>query len=155
MSIVDIIPWKSKKMRAVEKGFCQNLKFPFQRSWLTLPAVLGGTAYREPECAVADTPEEYVLTAKLPGVRLKDISLSYRQRTLTLRTETRGEAGDTPYFLGWENKARLYYRAFRLPSEIDPKASNLLFRHGVLKVKLPKADHPGDGAKPRKPAACG
>ena len=104
---------------------------------------------------MADRPAEYVVTAKLPGVKLKDISLSYRQRTLTLRTETRDETGCAPYFPGWENTARSYYRAFRLPSEIDPKGAKVLFRHGVLKARLPKADHPGNGAKPRKPAACG
>lgn len=88
-----------------------------------------------------------MLTAKLPGVKLKEISLSYRRRTLTLRTEIRDASGCARYFPNWENTARAYYRALRLPSEIDPNGAKVLFRSGLLKVRLPKAGPPNDGAE--------
>lgn len=141
MGIVDIIPWKGKRAREVEKDFCQKLQFPFQKSWLSLPSVLGGTAFREPECEVVDSPSEYVITARLPGVNREEVKLTFRRRTLNLRAEHRAEEECRRHGVeGWHRSSRSYFRAFRLPTKVHLKAAKVDFRRGVLKIHLPKCE---------------
>lgn len=143
MGIVDIIPWKEKSARGVEKDFCRTLEFPFQKSWLSLPSVLGGTTFQEPECEVVDAPSEYVVTAKLPGVKRGDIKLTFRRRTLRLRAERQAEEACRRHgIVGWHCSARSYFRAFRLPTKVHPEAAKVDFRKGVLKIRLPKRAAP-------------
>ena len=143
MGIVDIIPWKQKTVREVEKDFCQKLRFPFQKSWLSLPSVLGGTNFREPECEVVESPAEYVITARLPGVSSKEIKLTFRRRTLKLRAEHRAEEDCLRQgVVGWHRSARSYFKALRLPTKVHAEAAKVDFRKGVLKVRLPKCQAP-------------
>lgn len=140
MGIVDIIPWREKTARPVERQFCRGARFPLQMSWLSLPSVLGGTAFREPGCEMVDAPGEFVLTARLPGVRREEIKLTFRRRTLFLRAEHRDDEAYRRHGIkGWENSARSYFRAFRMPVKVEPKEAKVVFRKGVLRVRLPKA----------------
>lgn len=139
MGIVDIIPWKAKTTREVEKDFSQSMSFPFHKSWLGLPSLLGGTTYREPECEVVDAPREFVVTARLPGVRREEVKFSLGRRTMRLWAEHRAEEdcrrrGVT----GWHSGARSYFRAFRFPSKVHPEQAKVSFKSGVLRVRLPK-----------------
>lgn len=140
MGIVDIIPWRARTARSIERHFCLGARFPFQKNWLSLPSVLGGTAFREPECEMVDAPGGFVLTARLPGIRRDEIKLTFRRRTLFLRAEHRpGEEGLRHGVKGWEREARSYFRAFRMPVKVEPKEAKVAFRKGVLRVRLPKA----------------
>lgn len=139
MGIVDIIPWKAKTAREVDKDFCQSMSFPFHKSWLALPSLIGGTTYREPECEVVDAPREFVVTATLPGIRREEIKLTFRRQTMRLWAEHRAEGecrrrGVTD----WHSGARSYFRAFRFPAKVHPEQAKVSFKNGVLRVRLPK-----------------
>lgn len=139
MGIVDIIPWKERTPRGAESGFRRFARFAFHKSWLSLPSVLGGTTYREPECEVIDGPKEFVITARLPGIRREEIELALRRRTMRLRAEHRAkEECLRRGVAGWNAAQRSYFRAFRLPVKVQPEAAKVAFRSGVLRVRLPK-----------------
>lgn len=126
MGIVDIIPWKEKTARAVEKNSCHHTSFAFHKNWLSLPSVLGGTTYREPECEVTERPRDFVITARLPGVRRDEIELTLGRRTMRLRAEHRAEVeclrrGVT----GWHAAQRTYFRTFRLPVKVHPETAKV------------------------------
>lgn len=101
--------------------------------------MLGGTTYREPECEVTERPRDFLITARLPGVRRAEIELTLGRRTLRLRAEHRAkEQCLRRGVAGWHAAQRSYFRAFRLPVKVHPEAAKVAFRKGVLRVRLPK-----------------
>lgn len=140
MGIMDIIPWREKTARPVERRFYRAAPFPFHKNWLSLPSLLGGTSFREPECEMRDVQEELMLTARLPGVRRNEITLNFRRQTLCLRAEhVSKDESQRLDIKDWERLERSYFRAFRLPVKVHPEDAKISFRKGVLRVRLPKA----------------
>lgn len=88
-----------------------------------------------------ETADEVVLKASLPGVKPEDIDISVTGQQVTLKGETREEH---------EEKAESYYRRERrsgsfvrqlsLPTEVESGKAEATFEHGVLQLRLPKAE---------------
>jgi HSP20 family protein len=88
---------------------------------------------------VVETDEEIVVRADLPGMKPEDIDVSIVGNRLRVKGESQveeeRERGNT-YF-----RERRYGRSQRyidLPSSVDASAATAEFKHGVLKVALPK-----------------
>lgn len=80
---------------------------------------------REPLVDVVSTENEVKVVAELPGVDKKDIKLHALEDTLTISV-------DIPN--------RKYYKAIKLPAEVDPKNAKTSYKNGVLEVSLPKTE---------------
>jgi len=94
-----------------------------------------------------ETADGLVLMADLPGVRRSDLNVRLDQGVLTLEGVARTEPeapGQTPVAL--EFRDALYRRTFTVGSGIDPSRIDASLQHGVLTLRLPKAE----AAKTRK-----
>lgn len=94
---------------------------------------------------VADTGEEYVVTADLPGYETDDIELTLSDGTLRLeaaRTDE-GEYAEGRY-LRRERTETSASRRIRLPEPVDEETVAAGFENGVLTVQLPKVSEGED-----------
>ncbi len=99
-----------------------------------------------PPVDVVEDASGITLYADLPGVPKDKLSLQLEADSLTIEGEV---ALDTPS--GMESghaEVRLprYRRVFTLSRELDSEKASAEFKQGVLKLRIPKAEH----AQPRK-----
>lgn len=100
-----------------------------------------------PQVDVRETPDGYVITADMPGVKEDDIDVHVEEGRLTIsgaRHETK-ERDDETFHIA-ERHFGTFTRTFVLPREADLDKIEAKLERGVLTVTVPKrAD-----AKPRK-----
>jgi len=95
----------------------------------------------QPALEVFETDSEVVVKAELPGIDPKSVSVTVTVEGLTIKGEAKSEH---------EDKGRNYYRrelrygAFQrtiaLPNEVKSDETKAVFKHGILEVKIPKAE---------------
>jgi HSP20 family protein len=141
--------------------------FPFTRDWVDLERFMdrvvqdtfgqnrqlwsrnGATPQPMPVDIYA-TDDEAVVLAALPGVRPQDLDLSIHQNTVTISgkimSAVDSEEAKGATWLVRELWSGEFRRSFALPFAVNPDASEATFEQGILKIRLPKAEH----AKPRK-----
>lgn len=92
-----------------------------------------------PAVEVKETPEAFVFTADLPGVKEGDLDVSLNQSRLTIsgkRESERNEKSDT--FYTYERTYGSFSRSFNLPTETDADNVHADLKSGVLTVHVPK-----------------
>ncbi|SFC15719.1 HSP20 family protein [Halobiforma haloterrestris] len=96
---------------------------------------------------VADTDEEYVVTADLPGYETDDIELTLSDGTLRLDAtrEDDLEFAEGEY-LRRERTRKTASRRVRLPEPVEEDEVTAGYENGVLTVRLPKVGG-GTGSK--------
>jgi HSP20 family protein len=99
-----------------------------------------------PAVDIAETDNELVLKADVPGVKLEDINIEVENGTLSL-------SGNRSYSTeenkgGYHRQERFYgsfHRAFVLPETVDLEKVAAGYENGVLTITMPKKEI----AKPR------
>lgn len=93
-----------------------------------------------PPIDLSETDNEIVVRAAVPGLKPEDLEVSIDDGLLTIRGETREEKK--------EEGARYHYqelrwgrfeRSVRLPAPVDESRAEAKLEHGILTVRLPKA----------------
>jgi HSP20 family protein len=105
-----------------------------------------GTRPWTPAVDIAETDNELVLKADVPGVKLEDINIEVENGTLSL-------SGNRSYATeenkgGYHRQERFYgsfHRAFVLPETVDLEKVAAGYENGVLTITMPKKEI----AKPR------
>lgn len=98
-----------------------------------------GGATLSPRIDVVENDKEVSLTAELPGIDEKDISLSIEQGVLTLKGEKRSEKDEKK-----DNRRVMerhygsFQRSFTLPSSVEDSKVEANFDKGILTVTMPK-----------------
>jgi HSP20 family protein len=106
-----------------------------------------GTGTRPMPLEIYETPDDIVVRALTPGVAPDQLDVQYQQGTLTLRARTEIPSAHDDWT--WHLREFGYgemVRTISLPREINAEAAEASFEHGVLTLRLPKADE----AKPRQ-----
>jgi len=88
-----------------------------------------------------ETDEEIRIAAELPGLDEKDIEVSLDDGVLTIKGERKDEHAEADEGKGYRHVETFrgrFYRAIRLPTEVDEKAVVAAYKAGVLTVTLPK-----------------
>ncbi|UWG48953.1 Molecular chaperone (HSP20 family) [Halanaeroarchaeum sp. HSR-CO] len=90
---------------------------------------------------VEDRPEEYVVTADLPGFGKDDIEVELAEQTLRIAAEQESEAeSEEPgRYVRRERSRESMSRAVSLPEAVEEEGVEARFKNGVLTVTLPKA----------------
>ncbi|HEX7641388.1 MAG TPA: Hsp20/alpha crystallin family protein [Burkholderiaceae bacterium] len=97
---------------------------------------------------VSESDEAYTVRAEIPGVEKEDIDVSIDGNRVTIAVESskekeRKEAGEV---ICRERYFGQQYRSFTLAGQVDKDKASATYRHGVLKLALPKlADKAGGG----------
>ena len=98
---------------------------------------------------VAETDDEYVVVADLPGFDREDIDVELAGETLTVSAAAdRNDEDDDRRYLRRERPRGPVSRSVRLPEAVDPEATDAAHEAGVLTVTLPKAAGAGGRSIP-------
>ena len=101
--------------------------------------------YFVPQVDVVELPQEFVLTADLPGAVAETIDVDYVDGELRLHAPVAPRKASGRYLLE-EYAVGGYRRTFRLGKSIDASRISADYEGGVLTLRLPKLER----VKPRK-----
>lgn len=94
---------------------------------------------------VAQTPQEYIVRADIPGMDKGDIRIDAKGNVLTISGERKNETEvNKEGFYRAERSFGSFSKTVMLPQEIKPERIKAEYKNGVLLVKVPKD-------KPEKP----
>ena len=96
-----------------------------------------------PSLDVAETKNEMVVKAEVPGLDPKDIDISLSDGLLTIKGEKKQEREEKEenYHLV-ERSYGTFTRSIRIPNEVQSDKINASYKNGVLKIVLPKSEGP-------------
>jgi HSP20 family protein len=96
---------------------------------------------------VAETDNEFLVKASLPGIKPEDLEITYNANVLTIKGETKEEkdVNDKHYHLR-ERRYGSFSRSISLPATVKSEAIEASYDAGVLTLHLPKAEE----AKPKR-----
>ena len=114
----------------------------FTRGWpgFALPAMgSAGVPDLTPRMDVTETDKEYEITAELPGLEEKDVTVNIADGILTIRGEKKAEKEekDKNYHLV-ERSYGSFSRSLELPEGVNADVIKASIANGVLKVTVPK-----------------
>ena len=113
----------------------------FGRDW-GFSMARNGNGYLTPRVDVAETEAGLEMTAELPGVDPKDITLDVADGVLTLKASTataREEKDDNRHYHLVERASGTFLRRVALPFTPDMEKIEAAFDKGVLKVTVPRS----------------
>lgn len=99
-----------------------------------------------PPVDVIEDANGITLFADLPGVPKDKLHLHVETDTLTIEGELGLDIPEGMEATHAEVALPRYRRVFTLSKELDPEKVSAEFNHGVLKLRIPKAEH----AQPRR-----
>ncbi len=105
-----------------------------------------GTGVFPPVNVFRDAGGDVTIRAELPGVRPEDIAINCDDRTLTLSGERKPAHGDEGGYHRRERAVGKFSRSLRLAPDLDLTRAAATFQHGVLTLRIPRAE----AAKPRQ-----
>ena len=93
-----------------------------------------------PRLDVSETDAALEVVADLPGLGKKDISVTIEDDLLVIKGERKEEKEEKgKKFHTVERRSGSFYRALRLPLEVETDKIEAAFKDGVLTLKLPKS----------------
>jgi len=111
----------------------------FSRPWRFLPS---NGEYENPfPIEVAETEDAIEVKASMPGVDPQAVDITVANDVLTIKAEHRAQTEDTKreYYRS-EIRYGAFHRALSLPVSVDADKAEAHFEHGMLYLKLPKAE---------------
>jgi HSP20 family protein len=93
-----------------------------------------------PRLDVSETENGLEIVADLPGMEKKDIQVSLEDNLLTIQGERKEEKeSKEKQYHTIERRSGSFYRALRLPVEVEKDKVEAAFKDGVLTLRLPKS----------------
>lgn len=100
--------------------------------------------YVTPPVDIYENGDDLVVTADLPGVAKENLDVRVENNLLTIRGKPSHLASGDPIYREYELVS--FFRQFELNEKVDQSKISAELQHGVLTLRLPKAQE----AKPRK-----
>lgn len=96
---------------------------------------------------VTTSAEELLVEAALPGIKPEDVDITVENGTLTISGKTADERrAEEGSYLVQEIRRGSFSRSLTLPNGLEPDKATATFEHGVLSLRIPKAEQ----VKPRQ-----
>jgi HSP20 family protein len=93
-----------------------------------------------PRLDVSETDEALEIVADLPGMKKNEIHVNLEDNVLTIKGERKEEKeSKTRQIHTVERRSGSFYRALRLPVEVERDKIDASFQDGVLTLRLPKS----------------
>ncbi len=111
-------------------------------------AETGKAASFAPRVNVSETDKEVKVSAELPGMDEKDVSVELEGNSLAIRGERKEENEDKGR--NWHRREYSYgsfYRVVDMPAMVDADKAKAKFRKGMLTVTIPKLEKDGERRK--------
>lgn len=127
--------------------FFRGFHAPMLTEWPNLQA-FEASGLIKPKVDLHASEKEYVLTAEIPGVSEKDVSLDIANNTMTIKGEKKQEkeAKEKNYYR-LERSYGSFQRVLSLPEDVDQDAIKASFKDGVLSVTMPRKAMPKSDTK--------
>lgn len=120
-------------------------QFEGQQGFERSPFGMGGA--NRMSIDLADTDEEFVVTADAPGFDKEEIDVRVTGRQLTIEAErNEGSEESDETYLRSERRSESLRRTIQLPEPVDEEDVSAKYKNGVLTITLPKRD-PETGGK--------
>jgi len=117
------------------RGWMSPLRFGHP-SWSHLPAPFEG---RTPHVDVVERDDEVFVKAELPGVDKDDMEITMTDNSVTIKGSTKAEEKEEKgNYRRREISRGSFSRTISLPSEVNTDKAKAKFKHGVLKLTIPK-----------------
>jgi HSP20 family protein len=100
--------------------------------------------YVTPPVDIYELGDALIVTADLPDISKENIDVRVENNLLTIRGKPSHSAPGEPVYREYELVN--FFRQFELTQKVDQSNISAELEHGVLKLRLPKAEE----AKPRK-----
>ena len=85
--------------------------------------------------------DDLVIKTDLPGVKKDDFDISLDKGVLTIKAEKKHEeVSEEATYYAKERSYGKYYRSVALPVHVDAEKVAATLEHGVLEIRLPKAE---------------
>ena len=95
-----------------------------------------------PSIDLAETDDEVLVYAELPGMDRKDFHVEVDDGRIVLRGEKKTSRKEKRRnYRMMESAYGSFYRAIPLPCEVESGKAKAKFKSGVLKVCIPKSEH--------------
>lgn len=112
-------------------------------------SMTGGTSI---SVDVAETDDEFVVVADLPGYDREEIDLKISEGTLRITADreeaVESEEGDEDRrYIRRERRHQSISRSVRLPESVEEDGASANYRNGVLTVTLPKTSAGDEGSQ--------
>jgi HSP20 family protein len=128
-----LTPWTG--VTALRKEMDRLFDRFWETDWPAWPA-LGDWM---PKVDVADTKDAFMVTAEIPGIDPKEITLTLDGDTLTVKGEKRHEKEEKEEtYFRMERAYGAFARTIPLPAPVETGKVTATFKNGILMVKLPK-----------------
>jgi len=92
-----------------------------------------------PDVDIVERPEEFLVTADLPGVGEDDVRVQLDNGVLSIDAQPSVRADEAWRPLYAEYRSGGYHREFTMGEAIDAARISARMREGVLEIRLPKA----------------
>ena len=94
-----------------------------------------------PAVDISETKDAYIIKGELPGVEKEDVDISIDDNLLCIRGEKKYEKSvDEDQSHRTECVYGSFERSFTLPKQVDINNVDAVFKNGVLKLTMPKAE---------------
>jgi HSP20 family protein len=95
---------------------------------------------------ICETEDAFLLVGDLPGVRKEGLEVRLAENELVIKGRARQDLGSPETVYVREIPGADYQRSFTLSDAVDPAKISAEMKDGILKIRLPKAEH----VKPRE-----
>ena len=100
-----------------------------------------------PAIDLQETDDAFVISAELPGMDKKDISIGFDNNQLTISGEKKSEKNlEEENFHRVERSYGKFQRSFELPGYVERDKIEAEYKNGILTITVPKAEE----AKPKQ-----
>ena len=92
-----------------------------------------------PAFDISETNKEYIVTAEMPGIDVKDVDIALTEGILSVKGEKRNETEDKGEdYHRIERRYGSFHRSFRIPGRVESDKVDATYKDGILKLTLPK-----------------
>jgi HSP20 family protein len=148
MAIVRYDPLPLARVWRVRPGFGTNIDRVVERfnrivEDALAPRTAGAWEALRPGLAanLFDTGEAWVAELPVPGVKPEDLQVTVRENVLAVRAMRAWQSPEHAQVI-WRGFVQgEWERSFTLPGEVNAEQVEATLEHGVLRLRLPKADH--------------
>jgi HSP20 family protein len=93
-----------------------------------------------PAFDISESEKEYLVSAELPGIDIKDLEITLEDGVLNIRGEKKHEKEDNgDNYLRVERYYGSFDRSFRIPDGVKVEKIDATYKDGVLKLTIPKS----------------
>ncbi len=113
---------------------------PRARAWLDADWLSGMSGGSRLAVDLHEDNDGFELVASIPGVKADDLQIEVEEEVLTLRGKAATAENGKGEYLVREIAPIDFERRLRLPAPVDASKAEAVIEHGLLKVRIPKAE---------------